>query len=80
MALPDLPGYLRAPRPAAAGLRTPRAQADAALQAFVCAMWAEATDFTFDAQRFAAAYARARGCRLRRLRAVRGRHARRRAS
>ena len=56
MTLPDLPAYLaaRGRRPAGPD---PRTQADAALQAFVCAMWAEATDFTFDAQRFAAAYA-----------------------
>ena len=56
MGLPELPEYLRA-----RGRRPPgsdaRAQADAALQAFVCAMWADATDFVFDAQRFAAAYA-----------------------
>ncbi len=56
MALPDLPGYLRA-----RGRRPPgadaRAQADAALQAFVSAMWSDATDFSFDAQRFAAAFA-----------------------
>ena len=56
MGLPDLPGYLRARgrRPPGAD---PRAQADAALQAFVSAMWSDATDFTFDAQRFAAAFA-----------------------
>jgi hypothetical protein len=55
MTLPDLPGYLaaRGRRPAGPD---PRSQADAALQAFVCAMWAEATDFAFDAHRFAAAY------------------------
>jgi hypothetical protein len=56
LALPDIPSYLRA-----RGRRPPgsdaRSQADAALQAFVCAMWAEATDFTFDQQRFEAAYA-----------------------
>jgi hypothetical protein len=56
MGLPDLPSYLRA-----RGRRTPgsdaRAQADAALQAFMGAMWAEATDFTFDQQRFEAAFA-----------------------
>jgi hypothetical protein len=55
MALPDLPGYLRA-----RGRRPPgsdvRAQADAALQAFLTAMWADATDFTFDHERFAAAF------------------------
>ena len=56
MGLPDLPSYLRA-----RGRRPPgsdaRSQADAALQAFLTAMWADATDFTFDPQRFAAAYA-----------------------
>jgi hypothetical protein len=56
MSLPDLQAYLaaRGRRPAGPD---PRSTADAALQAFVCAMWAEATDFSFDAQRFAAAYA-----------------------
>jgi hypothetical protein len=56
MGLPDLPSYLRA-----RGRRPPgsdaRSQADAALQAFLTAMWADATDFAFDAQRFDAAYA-----------------------
>jgi hypothetical protein len=56
MALPDLPSYLRA-----RGRRPPgsdaRSQADAALQAFLTAMWSDATDFTFDPQRFAAAFA-----------------------
>jgi hypothetical protein len=56
MALPDLPGYLRA-----RGRRPPgsdaRSQAEAALQAFLTAKWADATDFAFDAQRFEAAYA-----------------------
>ena len=55
MELPDLPGYLRA-----RGRRPPgadaRSQADAALQALLTAMWADATDFAFDPQRFAAAY------------------------
>jgi hypothetical protein len=55
-ALPDLPGYLRA-----RGRRTPgpdrRSQADAALQAFLTAVWSDATDFTFEAQRVAAAFA-----------------------
>jgi hypothetical protein len=55
-ALPDLPSYLisrgqRVPGPDA------RSQADAALQTFLTAVWAEATDFTWDAPRFAAAYA-----------------------
>jgi hypothetical protein len=56
MAMPDLPSYLRA-----RGRRPPgsdaRSQAEAALQAFLTAMWSEATDFTFDPQRFAAAFA-----------------------
>jgi hypothetical protein len=56
MALPDLPEYLRA-----RGRRPPgadaRAHAEGALQAFLTAMWADATDFAFDAQRFAGAYA-----------------------
>jgi hypothetical protein len=56
MALPDLPGYLRS-----RGRRPPgsdaRSQADAALQAFLTAMWSDATDFAFDPQRFAAAFA-----------------------
>jgi hypothetical protein len=55
-ALPDLPAYLRA-----RGRRTPgpdsRSQGDAGLQAFLTAVWAEASDFTFEAQRFAAAFA-----------------------
>jgi hypothetical protein len=55
-ALPDLAAYLvargrRVPGP------DPRAQADAALQAFLCVMWAEASDFGFDAARFDTAYA-----------------------
>jgi hypothetical protein len=54
--LPDLPGYLRA-----RGRRPPgsdaRSQADAALQAFLGAMWSEATEFAFDPQRFATAFA-----------------------
>src|SRR5215207_8371869 len=56
MGLPDLPSYLRA-----RGRRPPgsdqRSQADAALQAFLTAIWSEATDFTFDQQRFGAAFA-----------------------
>jgi hypothetical protein len=55
-ALPDLPAYLRA-----RGRRTPgpdrREQADAALQAFLTAVWSEATDFTFEPHRFADAFA-----------------------
>jgi hypothetical protein len=55
-ALPDLANYL-----VSRGQRVPgpdlRSQADATLQTFLTAMWAEATDFTWDAPRFAAAYA-----------------------
>jgi hypothetical protein len=55
-ALPDLPAYLKA-----RGRRTPspdpRNQADAALQAFLTAVWAETTDFAFDRGRFDAAFA-----------------------
>jgi hypothetical protein len=55
-ALPDLPAYL-----AARGRRVPgaevRQQADSALQAFLTAMWAEASDFTFDSVRFDEAFA-----------------------
>ena len=68
-ALPDLPAYLRAAA-AACPPGDARALADAALQAFLGAVWADATDFVFDAERFEAAYARARGGRLRRLRAL----------
>ena len=54
--LPDLPAYLQE-----RGRRTPspdrRAQAEAALQAFLAAVWAESTDFTFDRERFDAAFA-----------------------
>jgi hypothetical protein len=54
--LPDLPAYLKA-----RGRRTPgpdaRSQADAALQAFLTAVWAESSDFTFERERFAAAFA-----------------------
>jgi hypothetical protein len=53
--LPDLPAYLQE-----RGRRTPspdrRTQAEAALQAFLAAVWAEATDFTFDRDRFDAAF------------------------
>jgi hypothetical protein len=52
---PDLAAYLtlmgRKPDGA-----DPRAHADAALQAFLAAVWADQTDFGFDAQRFEAAY------------------------
>jgi hypothetical protein len=54
--LPDLAAYLQA-----RGRRTPspdnRLQADAALQAFLAALWAESTDFGFDRERFEAAFA-----------------------
>ena len=54
--LPDLPAYLQS-----RGRRTPspdhRAQAQAALQAFLTAVWAESTDFAFDRERFDAAFA-----------------------
>ncbi|HET8755658.1 MAG TPA: hypothetical protein VFM58_06605 [Solirubrobacteraceae bacterium] len=53
--LPDLPAYLKV-----RGRRTPspdrRAQADAALQAFLTAVWAESSDFAFDRERFDAAF------------------------
>ncbi len=55
-ALPDLPAYLRQ-----RGRRVPsgdsRARADAALHAFLGAVWADATDFVFEPERFAAAFA-----------------------
>src|SRR3954464_2734015 len=51
-ALPDLPAYL-----AKRGRRVPaHEQADAALQAFLGAVWADVTDFVFDEPRFEAAY------------------------
>jgi hypothetical protein len=53
--LPDLPAYLQV-----RGRRTPspdrRNQADAALQAFLTAVWADSTEFGFEPDRFAAAY------------------------
>jgi hypothetical protein len=54
--LPDLPGYLRARGRRPEGSDT-RAQAEAALQAFLTAMWSDATDFSFDHDRFEGAYA-----------------------
>ena len=56
LGLPDLPGYLsaRGRRPQGSDARS---LADAALQAFIAAMWADATDFTFDDERFAVAFA-----------------------
>ena len=56
IALPDVPAYLAARGRRGAG-SDPRAQADAALQAFLSAMWEDATDFAFDAERFGAAFA-----------------------
>jgi hypothetical protein len=51
-ALPDLPAYL-----AKRGRRVPaHEQADAALQAFLGAVWADVTDFVYDERRFEAAY------------------------
>ncbi|MDA0174273.1 hypothetical protein OJ998_34555 [Solirubrobacter taibaiensis] len=51
-ALPDLPAYL-----AKRGRRAPAHELpDAALQAFLGAVWEDVTDFVFDEPRFAAAY------------------------
>ena len=51
-ALPDLPAYLTR-----RGRRVPtHEQPDAALQAFLGAVWADVTDFVFDEPRFEAAY------------------------
>jgi hypothetical protein len=55
-ALPDLPAYLTHRGRTVPG-RDPRALADAALQALLGVVWAEATEFSFDEQRFAAAFA-----------------------
>jgi hypothetical protein len=55
-ALPDLPAYLRLMNRRPDG-PDPRSLADAGLQAFLAALWADATDFVFDRERFAAAYA-----------------------
>ena len=55
MGLPDLPSYLRARGRRPPG-SDPRSQADAALNAFLTAMWADATDFAFDRLRFEAAF------------------------
>jgi hypothetical protein len=54
-ALPDLHAYLQARGRHSPG-PDPRSQADAALQAFLTAMWTDATEFTFDHERFAHAY------------------------
>ena len=58
-ALPDLPSYLisRGHRTSTHPPSDARSLADAALQTFLTAMWADATDFTWDAPRFANAYA-----------------------
>lgn len=58
--LPGLDAYLRA-RGNARPPADRRAKADATLQAFLTTMWAEATDFVFDGERFAAAYAELEG-------------------
>src|SRR3954452_23743135 len=51
-ALPDLAAYLTK-----RGRRAPaQDQADAALQAFLGAVWADVTDFVYDERRFEAAY------------------------
>jgi hypothetical protein len=50
--LPNVTGYLHA-RGVAADRRSP---GDGALTVFLCAVWAEATDFALDPDRFAAAY------------------------
>ena len=55
-ALPDLPAYLQR-RGRRVPVGDPRALADSALQAFLGAVWADATDFVFDAERFRVAYA-----------------------
>ena len=52
-ALPDLPAYLTKRGRRAAAHDMP----DAALQAFLSAVWEDVTDFVFDDARFAAAYA-----------------------
>src|SRR6187397_1907465 len=48
--VPDLPSYLRARGRRASGSDA-RSQAEAALQAFVAAVWQDATDFSFDHDR-----------------------------
>ena len=57
--LPDIPAYLQV-----RGRRTPspdrRSQADAALQAFLTAVWVESTDFAFDLHRVTLLLARHR--------------------
>ena len=55
-ALPNLSAYL-----IARGRRTPavnhRSQGDAALEAFITALWGDATDFVYDPERFGQVYA-----------------------
>ena len=68
-ALPNLGAYLIARgRRAPAGDR--RAQGDAALEAFITALWGDATDFVYDARALRPGLRRARGGGLRRLLAV----------
>lgn len=59
-ALPDLAGYLQR-RGRRVPVGDPRALADAALQAFLGAVWADATDFTYDADRFRVAFSELEG-------------------
>jgi hypothetical protein len=54
-AVPDLTGYLTS-RGRRIPSGDPRAQADAAVQAFLTAVWEDATDFVYDAERFEAAF------------------------
>ena len=82
-ALPNLGAYLIARgRRAPAGDR--RAQGDSALEAFITALWGDATDFVYDRERFAQVYGELEeavydGCSLsRRARARRGARDRRR--
>ena len=60
MTLPDVAAYLTARGRRAPGSE-PRTHAEAALQAFMSAMWEDATDFTFDAERFESAFAELEG-------------------
>ena len=79
-AVHGLAGAARSDRlPAARGRRPggpdPRQHADAALQAFLGAVWADVTDFVFDDERFEAAYHELEDDRVRGLRAERRDHA-----
>ena len=56
MALPDLSSYLRARGRRPQGPDS-QSHADAALQAFLTAMWTDSTEFEFNSPRFAAAFA-----------------------